>query len=204
MMNGEILKQETETAKRAVDLMLKAGALMRGHFKLTSGLHSDEYCQCSRVLEHPEVAEELGRMLADRFRKQKVDVVVSPAIGGIIIGYEVARALGVRSVFAERGAGGAMALRRGFRVAPGECALVIEDVVTTGGSVKEVASLLDEAGAEIVAFGFIMDRSRSPLDLPAPAEALLAGRKMETYQPDSCPLCEAGLPIEKPGSRPGE
>ncbi|MCK4681281.1 orotate phosphoribosyltransferase, partial [bacterium] len=128
----------TTTIDRTVELMLKSGALMRGHFKLTSGLHSDEYCQCAKVLERPEVAEELGRMLADLFRNEEVDVVVSPAIGGIVIGHEVARALGVRSLFAERSETG-MAFRRGFRIEPSERVLIIEDVVTTGGSVRAVA-----------------------------------------------------------------
>ena len=191
----------TTTVDRVVDLMVKAGALLRGHFRLTSGLHSDEYCQCAKVLEHPDVAEELGQMLAARFADYAVDVVVSPAIGGIVIGHEVARALGVRSLFAERKEG-EMALRRGFSVSPGERVLIIEDVVTTGGSVKEVAEAVAGDGAEIVGFGFIMDRSLRPLDLPAPTKALLAGRKMETYEPDTCPLCEAGVPIERPGSRP--
>jgi orotate phosphoribosyltransferase len=191
----------SQTAERAVDLMVSCGALMKGHFRLTSGLHSDEYCQCSRVLEHPDVAEELGGMIADGFRGETVDVVVSPAIGGIVIGHEVARSRGVRSLFAERGEDGAMALRRGFRVEPGERVLIVEDVVTTGGSVKEVAEVVSEAGGEIVGFGFIMDRSRVPLELPATAKALLAGRKMETFDPDDCPLCRDGIPVEKPGSR---
>jgi orotate phosphoribosyltransferase len=191
----------TTTVDRTVELMLRSGALMRGHFRLTSGLHSDEYCQCAKVLEHPEVAEELGRMLADFYADERIDTVVSPAIGGIVIGHEVARALGVRSLFAERTESG-MALRRGFTLEPGERVLIIEDVVTTGGSVKEVAEAVKAAGAELVGFGFIMDRSREPLNLPAPARALLEGREMVTYQPDSCPLCEAGVPIDKPGSRP--
>lgn len=192
----------TTTVKdKAVELMLESGAIMKGHFRLTSGLHSDEYCQCARALERPDVAEELGRMLADRFRDEGVSVVVSPAIGGIVIGHEVARSLGVRSIFAEREVGG-MALRRGFRVGPGERVLIIEDVVTTGGSVKEVAEAVSQAGGNIVGFGFIMDRSKQPLDLSGRTEALLAGRKMEVYEPDRCPLCEAGVPVEKPGSRP--
>jgi len=191
----------TSTIDRTVDLMLRCGALMRGHFKLTSGLHSDEYCQCARVLEHPEIAGEMGKMLAGFYADAKVDTVVSPAIGGIVIGHEVAKSLGVRSLFAER-VDGAMALRRGFKLDPGERVLIIEDVVTTGGSVKEVAELVKAAGAELVGFGFIMDRSREPLNLPAPARALLEGREMVTYQPDTCPLCEAGVPIDKPGSRP--
>lgn len=191
----------TTTVDRTVELMLRCGALTRGHFKLTSGLHSDEYCQCARVLEHPDIAEELGRMLADFYADEGVDTVVSPAIGGIVIGHEVARALGVRSLFAERTESG-MALRRGFALAPKERVLIIEDVVTTGGSVREVAEAVRAAGAELVGFGFIMDRSREPLNLPAPARALLEGREMVTYQPDACPLCEAGVPIDMPGSRP--
>jgi orotate phosphoribosyltransferase len=113
----------------------------------------------------------------------------------------VARALGVRSIFAERGADG-MTVRRGFRIEPEERVLIVEDVVTTGGSVREVASLVQEAGGSVVGFGFIMDRSRAPLDLPAPGRALLEGRRMQVYDPDVCPLCEAGVPVEKPGSRP--
>jgi orotate phosphoribosyltransferase len=191
---------KTETADRVTDLMKASGALMKGHFRLSSGLHSDEYCQCAKVAEHPEISEELGRMLADLFRDDRVDVVVSPAIGGIVIGYEVARALGVRAIWAER-ADGAMALRRGFGVSPGERVLIIEDVVTTGGSVREVAQVVKEAGAEIVGFGFIMDRSRQPLDLPGPTKALLETRDMKTYDPDTCPLCADGIPVVKPGSR---
>jgi len=186
---------------RAVNLMVRSGALMRGHFKLTSGLHSDEYCQCAKVLEHPEMAEELGVMLADLYRDEAVDVVVSPAIGGIVIGHEVARSLGVRALFAERTESG-MEFRRGFRIEPGEKVLIIEDVVTTGGSVKEVAKAVAAAGGETVGFGFVMDRSRQPLDLPAQTRALIEGREMQVYQPDVCPLCEAGVPVDKPGSRP--
>jgi orotate phosphoribosyltransferase len=191
----------TATVDRTVELMVRSGALMRGHFVLTSGLHSDEYCQCARVLERPEVAEELGRMLAALFEGESVDAVVSPALGGVIIGHEVARALGVRSLFAERTPKG-MELRRGFSIASGERVLIIEDVVTTGGSVREVAQAVAEAGGEVVGFGFIMDRSRQPLDLPAPSHALLEGREMQTFPPDDCPLCEAGMPFDKPGSRP--
>jgi orotate phosphoribosyltransferase len=186
---------------RAVDLLVRSGALLRGHFRLTSGLHSDEYCQCARVLENPEDAAELGRMLADLFENEEIDVVISPAMGGIIIGHEVARALGVRSIFAERGEGG-MALRRGFKIDPGERVLIVEDVVTTGGSVREVARAVEDAGAAIVGFGFVVDRSREPLNLPGQVRALLERRTMQVYRPDECPLCEAGVPIEKPGSRP--
>jgi orotate phosphoribosyltransferase len=191
----------TKTADRVADLMKSSGALMEGHFRLSSGLHSDEYCQCAKVAEHPEVSGEIGRMLADLFRDDQVDVVVSPAIGGIVIGYEVGRALGVRAIWAER-VDGAMTLRRGFGVSPGERVLIIEDVVTTGGSVREVAKVVKEAGAEIVGFGFIMDRSREPMNLPGPMKALLETRDMKTYDPDTCPLCADGIPVVKPGSKP--
>jgi orotate phosphoribosyltransferase len=193
---------KAQATDSAIDLMKASGALMTGHFRLSSGLHSDEYCQCAKVAEHPEVSEELGRRLADLFRDERVDVVVSPAIGGIVIGYEVARALCVRAIWAER-VDGTMTLKRGFAVDPGERVLVIEDVVTTGGSVREVAQVVKEAGAEIVGFGFIMDRSRQPLDLPGPMKALLETREMKTYDPDDCPLCADGIPVVKPGSKPG-
>jgi orotate phosphoribosyltransferase len=186
---------------RTLELLADCGALMEGHFVLTSGLHSGEYCQCARALEHPEAAEELGTMLAAALRNVGADVVVSPAIGGIIIGHEVARALGVRSVFAER-EGGLMALRRGFSVESGERALVIEDVMTTGGSVKEVADVVRGGGAAVAGFGFVVDRSEAPRDLGAPARSL-ARCKIMTYEPDKCPLCALGLPLVKPGSRVG-
>jgi orotate phosphoribosyltransferase len=190
----------TTAVDRTTGLMTECGALLKGHFRLSSGLHSDEYWQCAKVAEHPEVSEKIGRMLADLFRGEAIDVVASPAIGGIVIGYEVARALGVRAIWAER-VDGTMVLRRGFAVQPGERVLIIEDVVTTGGSVREVASAVKEAGAEIVGFGFIVDRSRQPLDLPGPTKALLESRDMKTYDPDTCPLCADGVPVVKPGSR---
>lgn len=191
---------KTRTTDRVADLMKASGALMKGHFRLSSGLHSDEYCQCAKVAEHPEISEEIGRALADLFRDDRVDVVVSPAIGGIVIGYEVARALGVRAIWAER-VDGAMTLKRGFGVGPGERALIVEDVVTTGGSVREVAEVVKESGAEIVGFGFIMDRSCELVNLPGPTKALLETREMKTYDPDACPLCADGIPVTKPGSR---
>ncbi len=190
----------TTTVDRVLALMIETKALLVGHFRLTSGRHSGEYFQCARIVERPLAAEELGRMLADRFREDAVDVVVAPALGGIIVGHEVARALGVRSIFAER-EGGAMTLRRGFFLRPGERVLVVEDVVTTGGSVKEVASLVREAGGELVGFGFLVDRSLDPPGLGARSESLLR-RRIDSYEPDHCPLCLEGVPVTKPGSRP--
>ena len=188
------------TTDRTIDLLVETEALLEGHFRLSSGRHSDRYCQCAKLLEHPAYAEEAGKSLADLFRDQGVDVVVAPALGGIIIGHEVARALGVRSIFAERQEG-AMVLRRGFSLEPGARVLVVEDVVTTGGSVREAADLVRREGADVVGFGFILDRSGGALDLGAPARAL-AEMPLESYEPEHCPLCERGIEVTKPGSRP--
>jgi len=194
-------KRDADKAGRddAAAIVEATGALFSGHFRLTSGRHSGEYFQCARALELPEHAERLGQLLADRFSDDRVDVVVAPALGGVIIGYEVARSLGVRFLFAERQEG-RMTLRRGFAIKPGERALIIEDVVTTGGSVKEVAELTRAAGADIVGFGFIVDRSMSNPGLSPRAESLLR-RVAESYEPEDCPLCKQGVPIVKPGSR---
>jgi orotate phosphoribosyltransferase len=190
----------TAVGERTLEILRRSGALMDGHFVLTSGRHSGQYCQCMRALERPDLAEELGRMIAGMFADERIDVVVAPALGGIVIGYEVARALGVRSMFAER-KDGDMSLRRGFAVAPGERVLVVEDVVTTGGSVREVASLVKKAGGEVVGFGFILDRSGGEADLGGPSKALLT-TSMESYEAAKCPLCAAGgMPPMKPGSR---
>jgi orotate phosphoribosyltransferase len=191
---------KTATGERTLEILRDSNALASGHFVLSSGRHSGEYCQCMRALERPAYAEELGAMLADLFTDEGVDVVVAPALGGIIIGYEVARSLGVRSLFAER-QDGRMTLRRGFSVAPGERALIVEDVVTTGGSVREVADLVASEGAEIVGFGFIVDRSQGEVELGAPAKALHRA-SMDSYEAAECPLCAAGKsPAVKPGSR---
>ena len=182
----------------------QTGAYLRGHFRLTSGLHSPEYLQCALVLQHPAHAEQLGRALAARLGEiaaaGDVKVVASPAIGGLIIGHEVARALGTRCVFAERDAEGRMTLRRGFTVEPGETAVVVEDVVTTGGSTREVVELLSRAGANVVAAGSIIDRSGGEADVSAPRTAL-ATMRVTAYPPDDCPLCRAGSTAIKPGSR---
>lgn len=183
----------------------QTGAYLKGHFRLTSGLHSPEYLQCAKVLQHPAHAEQFGRDLAAQLNTldpaRKIDVVVSPAMGGLIIGHEVARALGVRHIFTERDASdGKMTLRRGFAVEPGETAVVIEDVVTTGGSSKEVIDLLQAAGANVLGAGSIIDRSGGKADIGVPRVAL-AVLQVTAYQPESCPLCAEGLPVVKPGSR---
>lgn len=187
-----------------LDLFSKSGAYLRGHFQLSSGLHSREYLQCALVLQHPESAELLGRMLAEAVRALpgigKVDLVVSPAMGGLMIGHEVARALRVRHIFTERDAERKMVFRRGFRIRPGERAVVVEDVITTGGSSKEVVDLLRAAGAEVVAAGSIIDRSGGAADLGVPRVAL-ATLEVATFEPSACPLCAQGVAVEKPGSR---
>ena len=178
---------------------------MKGHFRLTSGLHSSEYLQCALVLAHPAYAELLGAELAAKLRaispEQKISVVVSPAIGGLIIGHEVARALGVKFLFAERDASGKMVLRRGFRIDPFDHAVVVEDVITTGGSSREVIDLLWTAGANVIGAGSVIDRSGGRADLGV-KRAALATMSVISYSEDVCPMCRQGLPVQKPGSRP--
>src|SRR5579871_878530 len=181
------------------------GAYLRGHFRLTSGLHSPEYLQCALVLQHPRHAERFGELLAAELGRlaggRKINVVASPAIGGLIIGHEVARALGARFIFTERDAAGKMTLRRGFTVEPGETAVVVEDVVTTGGSSREVIDILKDAGARVIGAGSIIDRSGGAADLGVPRVALKT-LEVVAYAPEDCPLCRAGSPVVKPGSRP--
>ena len=182
------------------------GAYLKGHFRLTSGLHSPGYLQCARVLQHPAYAEQLGQALANRLKAltagAEIGLVVSPAMGGLIIGHEVARALGTPFIFTERGPDTQMTLRRGFSVEPGTAIAVVEDVVTTGGSTREVIELLRQLGAHPVAAGSIIDRSNGTATLPGVPFQALCTLQVETYQPEACPLCAAGLPVTKPGSRP--
>jgi orotate phosphoribosyltransferase len=183
----------------------ETGAYLKGHFRLTSGLHSPEYLQCALVLQHPRHAEHFGKLLATEFRRLEptlnVGVVAAPAIGGLIIGHEVARALGARFIFTERDVSEKMILRRGFSVDPGEAAVVVEDVVTTGGSSREVIDILREAGARVIGAGSIIDRSGGAADLGV-ARVALKTMQVLSYPPDDCPLCRAGSPVVKPGSRP--
>lgn len=183
----------------------QTGAYLHGHFRLTSGLHSPEYLQCALVLQYPKHAEHFGRLLAAEFRRLEptlnIGVVASPAVGGLIIGHEVARVLGARFIFTERDAAGQMVLRRGFTVEPAETAVVVEDVVTTGGSSREVIDVLKSAGAHVIGAGSIIDRSGGAADLGVRRVALRTLQAI-TYQPGACPLCAEGQPIVKPGSRP--
>jgi orotate phosphoribosyltransferase len=182
-----------------LDRFRHVGALLDGHFRLTSGLHSSGYLQCALVLQHPGEAEACGVAIADRTRALGAVTVISPAIGGIVIGQEVARALGVRAIFAER-QDGALTLRRGFTLTAGEKVLVVEDVVTTGGSTRETMDVARAAGAEVVGAASIIDRSGGNQALGVPYIAL-ATVSLPTYDPASCPMCAAGQPVVKPGSR---
>jgi orotate phosphoribosyltransferase len=192
-----IIYEET-VANSTLQTFRDAGAYLNGHFRLTSGLHSSEYLQSALVLQHPDLAERLGRSLAESM--PKVQVVASPALGGLIIGHEVARAMGARFVFTERDASGKMVLRRGFTLDPAETVAVVEDVVTTGGSTREVIELLRPLGVRILGVGSIIDRSGGKVDLGVPRVAL-ATLEAVAWQPEECPLCKQGQAVEKPGSR---
>ena len=182
-------------------LLAETGAIRRGHFQLSSGLHSPMYVQCAALLQHPHKAARLAEALAPYYREARISAVVSPALGGITWGYELARALGVRAVFVERDANGRFALRR-FGLTPGERVLVAEDVLTTGGSTLETIEVVRAAGGEAIGVAAILDRSGGTLDLGVPLRALLT-QQIETYPPPACPLCQNYQPLEKPGSRPG-
>jgi orotate phosphoribosyltransferase len=177
----------------------ETGALLEGHFILTSGLHSATYFQCAQIFQYPEYSEKLCRDIARHFQDVEIDLVVSPAVGGIIFGYELARQLGVRNIFTER-EGGAMTLRRGFTVNFGEKILVAEDVTTTGGSVKELIKTVTNMGGDILAVTSIVDRSGGKVQFGVPYHSLFQ-MDVKNYDPDNCPLCEQGSQAVKPGSR---
>lgn len=183
-----------------LDLFRRSGALLDGHFRLSSGLHSAGYLQCALVLQNPADAERLGRAVAEPLKALRPTVVLSPALGGLIVGHEVARALGVRAIFAER-QDAVLTLRRGFSLSEADRVLVVEDVVTTGKSTRETMQVAAAAGAQVVGAGSIVDRSGGNPDLGVPYHALLA-MALPTYEPDRCPLCAAGQAVVKPGSRP--
>ena len=186
-------------AEQVIDQFKTTGALLEGHFQLSSGLHSTVYLQCALVLQFPEQAEAFGKAIAERFQGQGIQLVASPAIGGIVIGHEVARALGVRFVWTERDAG-QMTLRRGFTISPREKTLVVEDVVTTGGSTRDTIEALTKAGAHVVAAASIIDRSAGSADVGVPLTAL-ASLKVVSVEAADCDACKLGEPVVKPGSR---
>lgn len=183
-----------------MQIFTQTGALLNGHFILTSGRHSDQYMQCARVLQYPEHTEKLTRIIAGEFADDRVDVVVAPAMGGIIVGYEVARHLGVKSVFCERHEG-QMTMRRGFSIEPGQRVLVVEDVITTGGSVKEVIEVVQSSQGQVVGVGVLVDRSGGQVSFGVKTVSVLSV-EVESFPGDDCPLCKEGkIPASKPGSR---
>lgn len=187
-------------AREMEDALRRTGALLEGHFVLSSGLHSPRYIQCARFLQHPDLAEKAGRAVAALAADLRPEAVVSPALGGVILGHEVGRALGVRAFFAER-EGTGLALRRGFELCAGERVLLVEDVVTTGKSVGELAALVRRNGAVPLAYTALVDRSGGEAPLDPPVRAVLT-LEVPRHPPGECPLCRAGTPAIKPGSRP--
>ncbi|HEV3219301.1 MAG TPA: orotate phosphoribosyltransferase [Candidatus Acidoferrales bacterium] len=195
------------TQEQIMELLGSVGAIRDGHFELSSGLHSNTYIQCALALQFPRFAEQLGAALAAEFTGLRIECVASPALGGLILGHEVARALGaqrtdsgVPAIFVERDGSGRMTLRRGFGLEPGQPVLVVEDVWTTGGSTFETVRVIEEAGGIVVAAGAIIDRSQGRLELPVQTESLLQ-LDIHSYEPEDCPLCRAGSAAVKPGSR---
>lgn len=187
------------TKDEILKLFEDTGALLNGHFLLTSGLHSPQYFQCAKVLQYPQHAQKLCWEIACNFMSEKVSVVIGPALGGIVVAQEVARLMSSRGIFAEREEG-KMTLRRGFEIKPNDRVLVVEDVVTTGGSIKEVIKLVEDSGAKLVGVGFIVDRSQNRVEFDVPKFSVFE-MDVVTYQPEECPLCKKGMPVVKPGSR---
>lgn len=185
--------------KEALEALKSVAAIKEGHFRFTSGLHSEKYIQCAMVLKEPELAAKICGAIADHFRQDKPDIVIGPALGGIIVAYEVARALGVPGIWTER-ENGKMMLRRNFEIKPGQRVLVVEDVITTGGSSQEVVDLAQEMGGQVVGVGAIVDRSNGKAKLSVPFFSLLQ-IQMNNYDPNDCPLCKQGVPLYQPGSR---
>lgn len=188
------------TEEEVLLILKETGALLKGHFQLSSGLHGSEYVQMALVLSYPAYASKLGEALAQRFADKKIDLVVGPALGGIILSYEAGRSLGIRAIFAERENGG-FKLRRGFHVRGGESVLVVEDVTTTGGSAFEVVTLIKELGGVVAGVGSLIDRSVENSQLLALNHQALIHLPLKAYRQEECPLCKEGIPIEKPGSR---
>ena len=188
------------TKERALEILKEAGVLLEGHFLLTSGRHSGRYLQCARIFRNTRYSEELCAALAAHFKDDRVDIVIGPVLGAVQMAYEVSRALGCENFFAER-EDGSMTLRRGFAIEPGQRVLVVEDVVTTGGSVREVLEIVRQAGGEIVGVGSIVDRTGGRIDFGVPFHSVIS-MEVESYEPSECPLCKAGAPAPyKPGSR---
>ncbi len=187
--------------ERVLEIFREAGVLLEGHFRLTSGRHSNRYLQCAKLFRNTKYSEELCKALADQFAGDNVDVVIGPAMGAVQMAYEVSRGLGCENFFAERDEEGKMALRRGFVVSEGMRVLLVEDVVTTGGSVKEVLELVKAQGAIVVGVGSIVDRTAGKIDFGVPFKSVISV-DVESWEPENCPLCKEGkLEVVKPGSR---
>lgn len=187
--------------ERVIEILKEAGVLLEGHFRLTYGRHSNKYLQCAKIFRNTKYSEELCAALAEQFADEGVEVVIGPAMGAVQMAYEVSRHLKCENFFAEREADGKMALRRGFEVKPGMKVLLVEDVVTTGGSVKEVLELVKAAGADVVGIGSIVDRTGGKIDFGVPFKAVISV-EVESWEPENCPLCKEGkLELVKPGSR---
>lgn len=182
------------------ELLKKAGVLLEGHFALTSGRHSGKYLQCAKIFQDAKISEQFCENLAEKFKQDKADVVIGPAVGAIIISYETGRQLGVKNIFAERDGEGKMCLRRGFEIKEGERVIVVEDVVTTGGSVVEVIDLVREKGGNVIGVGSIVDRTGGKADFGVPYKSVVAF-EVQSFDAKDCPLCKQGIPIERPGSR---
>lgn len=188
------------TSDQILTILKEKDALLEGHFRLTSGRHAGYYMQCAKLLQYPETAGVLCEQMAKMFADQGITIVIGPATGAIIIAYEAARALGVKALFTER-ENGVMSLRRGFVIQPTDKVLVVEDVVTTGGSVKEVIDVVKSFGAEVVGVGILVDRTNGKIDFGVPLKALVS-IEIESFEPEECPICREGkLPLVKPGSR---
>ena len=181
------------------ELLVKHGALLEGHFLLTSGLHSGQYVEKFQVLQYPKATEALCAGFAEKFKDEKIDLVIGPVTGGIILAHETAKHFGTRAIFAERD-NGKMAIKRGFEIKPGDRVLVVEDIVTTGGSVMEVIEAVKEMGGVIAGVAILVDRSGGTVDFGAPAKALLT-LKIQNYTAEECPYCKQGIPLVKRGSR---
>jgi orotate phosphoribosyltransferase len=180
------------------EIFKKSGAILEGHFLLTSGLHSPIYWEKFRVLQHPNYTEQLCRLISTHFAKQNIQVVAGPTIGGIILAYEVARQLGVRGIFAEKEGAGGRIFKRGFGISPGEGVLIVDDILTTGKSIREVLSLVTEQGGDVIGIGVLVDRSEQEQEFGVPLFSCLHSIT-PTYKPQVCPLCAAGIPLTKPG-----
>ena len=188
------------TEDRVIEILKEAGVLLEGHFRLTSGRHSNKYLQCAKIFRNTKYSEELCSALAEHFKNDNIELVIGPALGAVQMAYEVSRSIGCENFFAER-ENGVMTLRRGFSVKPNQRVLIVEDVVTTGGSVREVIDLVKQQGGNVVGVGSIVDRTGGKIDFGVPFKAVIS-MNVESWEPDECPLCKEGkIDLVKPGSR---